>query len=103
MITITGSSRSLLHGLSQSREYLYSVIESMNVKDGGFISLLTQIHKALNRRTSEEMLGMRFKPYMTLGFIRYHPGNTQQEIESARFTDSISDVLHLTVTDVVHI
>ena len=67
----------------------------MNAKDGGFISLLTQVHKALNRRTSEEMLGMRFKPYMTLGFIREHPGITQQEIESALFMDANSVVLIL--------
>ena len=67
----------------------------MNVKDGGFISLLTQVHKALNRRTGEELLGMRFKPYMTLGFIRDHPGITQQEIESALFMDANSVVLIL--------
>jgi MarR family transcriptional regulator, temperature-dependent positive regulator of motility len=95
MITITGSSRSLLHGLSGDREYLYSVIESINVKDGGFISLLTQIHKAVNRRTGEELLGMRFKPYMTLGFIRDHPGVTQQEIETTLFMDANSVVLIL--------
>jgi DNA-binding MarR family transcriptional regulator len=67
----------------------------MNVKDGGFISLLTQIHKALNRRTGEELLGMRFKPYMTLGFIRDHPGVTQQEIETTLFMDANSVVLIL--------
>jgi len=74
----------------------------MNVKeegrqrhDGGFVSLLTQVHKALNRRTGEELLGMRFKPYMTLGFIRDHPGITQQEIESALFMDANSVVLIL--------
>ena len=69
----------------------------MNVKkDGaGFVSLLTQIHKALNRRTGEEILGMRFKPYMTLGYIRDHPGTTQQELESALFMDANSVVLIL--------
>lgn len=65
-------------------------------KDGpGFVSLLTQIHKALNRRTGEELLGMRFKPYMTLGYIRDHPGTTQQELESAMFMDANSVVLIL--------
>jgi DNA-binding MarR family transcriptional regulator len=65
-------------------------------KDGtGFVSLLTQIHKALNRRTGEELLGMRFKPYMTLGYIRDHPGTTQQELESALFMDANSVVLIL--------
>jgi DNA-binding MarR family transcriptional regulator len=64
-------------------------------RDGGFVSLLTQIHKALNRRTGEELLGMRFKPYMTLGYIRDHPGTTQQELESAMFMDANSVVLIL--------
>jgi len=74
----------------------------MNVKeegrqrhDSGFVSLLTQVHKALNRRTGEELLGMRFKPYMTLGFIGDHPGISQQEIESALFMDANSVVLIL--------
>ena len=67
----------------------------MNVKDGGFISLLTQVHKALNRRTGEELLGMRFKPYMTLGFIRDHPGITQQEIETGLWMDANTVVLIL--------
>jgi DNA-binding MarR family transcriptional regulator len=78
------------------------MIESMDVReegrqrhDGGFVSLLTQVHKALNRRTGEELLGMRFKPYMTLGFIRDHPGISQQEIESALFMDANSVVLIL--------
>jgi MarR family transcriptional regulator, temperature-dependent positive regulator of motility len=78
------------------------MIESMDVKeegrqrhDGGFVSLLTQVHKALNRRTGEELLGMRFKPYMTLGFIHDHPGISQQEIESALFMDANSVVLIL--------
>ncbi|HEY3085982.1 MAG TPA: MarR family winged helix-turn-helix transcriptional regulator [Candidatus Dormibacteraeota bacterium] len=64
-------------------------------RDGGFVSLLTQIHKAVNRRTGEELLGMRFKPYMTLGYIRDHPGITQQELESALFMDANSVVLIL--------
>jgi MarR family transcriptional regulator, temperature-dependent positive regulator of motility len=81
---------------------LYSMIESMDVKDGGFVSLLTQIHKAVNRRTSEEILGMRFKPYMTLGFVRDHPGVTQQEIESALFMDANSVVLILNELEAAH-
>ena len=73
----------------------------MDVRSGeprsepGFVSLLTQVHKALNRRTSEELLGMRFKLYMTLGYIRDHAGTTQQELESAMFIDANSVVLIL--------
>jgi DNA-binding MarR family transcriptional regulator len=63
--------------------------------DGGFVSLLTQVHKAINRRTDEHLLGMRFKPYMTLGYIRDHPGTSQQELESALFMDANSVVLIL--------
>ena len=71
-------------------------------RDGGFVSLLTQVHKALNRRTDEELLGMRFKPYMTLGYIRDHPGTTQQEIESSLFMDANSVVLLLNELEAAH-
>jgi DNA-binding MarR family transcriptional regulator len=69
----------------------------MNVKKGdpGFVSLLTQVHKALNRRTGEELLGMRFKAYMALGYVRDHAGTTQQELESAFLMDANSVVLML--------
>lgn len=84
------------------------MIESIDVKngeprrDGGFISLMTQIYKALNRRTGEELLGMRFKPYMTLGYIRDHPGTTQQELESSLFMDANSVVLILNELEAAH-
>ncbi len=68
---------------------------SVTKADPGFVSLLLQIHKALNRRTGEEILGMRLKPYITLGYIRDHPGTTQQELESALFMDANSVVLIL--------
>lgn len=71
------------------------VKKDVGAADGGFVSLLTQVHKALNRRTGEEILGMRFKPYMTLGYIRDHPGTSQQELESALFMDANSVVLIL--------
>jgi DNA-binding MarR family transcriptional regulator len=61
----------------------------------GFVSLLTQLYKALNRRATDELLGMRFKPYMTLGYIRDHPGTTQQELESALLMDANTVVLIL--------
>jgi DNA-binding MarR family transcriptional regulator len=75
------------------------MIESMDVKDErpnvGVVSLFTQIQKAFNRRTGEDVLGMRLKPYMTLGFIRDHPGTSQQELESALFLDANTVVLLL--------
>jgi DNA-binding MarR family transcriptional regulator len=63
--------------------------------DPGLVSLLTQLQKALHRRSSEELLGMRLKPYMALGYIRDHPGATQQELENALFMDANSVVLIL--------
>jgi DNA-binding MarR family transcriptional regulator len=73
----------------------------MNVKtdgprsDAGLVSLLTQLQKALHRRSSEDLLGMRLKPYMALGYIREHPGATQQELENALFMDANAVVLIL--------
>src|SRR5258708_32842668 len=73
----------------------------MNVKtdgprsDPGLVSLLTQLQKALHRRSSEDLLGMRLKPYMALGYIREHPGATQQELENALFMDANAVVLIL--------
>jgi DNA-binding MarR family transcriptional regulator len=73
----------------------------VNVKDGergpqvGLVSLLVQLNKAIHRRSTEEMLGMRLKAYMTLGYIRDHPGATQQELETALVMDANSVVLIL--------
>jgi DNA-binding MarR family transcriptional regulator len=61
----------------------------------GLVSVMTQLSKALHRRSTEELLGMRLKPYMALGYIRDHPGATQQELESALFIDANSVVLML--------
>jgi DNA-binding MarR family transcriptional regulator len=61
----------------------------------GLVTLLTNLSKALHRRSSEELLGMRLKPYMALGYMGDHPGVTQQELESALFMDANSVVLIL--------
>jgi DNA-binding MarR family transcriptional regulator len=61
----------------------------------GLVSLVTQLNKAIHRRSSEELLGMRVKPYIALGFIRDHPGVTQQELEAAMFMDANAVVLLL--------
>src|SRR6266704_2197426 len=49
----------------------------------GLIALVTQISKALNRRTSEELLGMRLKQFMVLGYVRDRGSVSQQEMEAA--------------------
>jgi DNA-binding MarR family transcriptional regulator len=69
----------------------------MNVKDGerGLVSMLVQLNKTLHRRSTEEMLGMRLKAYMTLGYIRDHTGATQQELETGLVLDANSVVLIL--------
>jgi DNA-binding MarR family transcriptional regulator len=56
---------------------------------------VTQLNKAIHRRSSEELLGMRVKPYIALGFIRDHPGVSQQELETAMFMDANGVVLLL--------
>ena len=69
----------------------------MDVKDGerGLVSMLVQLNKTLHRRSTEEMLGMRLKPYLTLGYIRDHPGTTQHEIENGLVLDANTVVLML--------
>ena len=63
--------------------------------DRGLVSLVTQLSKALHRLSSEELLGMRLKAYMALGYIRDHPGATQQELENALLMDANSVVIIL--------
>ena len=63
--------------------------------DPGIVSLVTQLNKTVHRLASEELLGMRLKPYMALGYIRDHPGTTQQELENGLFMDANTVVLIL--------
>jgi DNA-binding MarR family transcriptional regulator len=64
-------------------------------RDPGLVSLLVQLNKAVHRRSTDEMLGMRLKAYMTLSYVRDHPGATQQELETAMVMDANSVVLIL--------
>ena len=59
------------------------VVKMEREPDSGLIALITQISKALHRRTSEELLGMRLKQFMLLGYVRDHGngGVSQQELE----------------------
>jgi len=73
----------------------------MNVNDSekrlhrGLVSLVTQLSKALHRRSTDELLGMRLKAYMALGYVRDHPGTTQQELENGLWMDANTVVLIL--------
>ena len=71
------------------------VNDSVKRSDGGFVSLVTQLSKLLHRRSTEELLGMRLKAYMALGYIRDHPGTTQQELENGLWMDANTVVLIL--------
>jgi len=61
----------------------------------GLVAQITQISKALHRRTGEELLGMRLKQFMLLGYVRDHQSVTQQELEAALLMDANGVVLLL--------
>jgi len=67
----------------------------MRQNGAGLIALLTQINKALHRRTTEELLGMRLKQFMTLGYVRDRGSVSQQELEAAMLIDANAVVLLL--------
>lgn len=64
-------------------------------RDLGLVTLLTQISKALHRRTTEELLGMRLKAFLVLGLVRERGGVSQQELETALLMDANTVVLLL--------
>src|SRR5438445_13771434 len=61
----------------------------------GLIALLTQLSKSFNRRSTEEMLGMRLKEFLVLSYLRDHLGTTQQELGEAMLLDPNTVVLLL--------
>jgi len=67
----------------------------MRESGAGLIALVTQINKALHRRTTEELLGMRLKQFMTLGYVRDRGSVSQQELETAMLIDANAVVLLL--------
>src|SRR4029077_3177076 len=67
--------------------------------DTGLIALLTQISKALHRRTSEELLGMRLKQFLLLGYVGERGSVSQQELETGLVMDANSVVLLLNETE----
>jgi DNA-binding MarR family transcriptional regulator len=70
-------------------------MESGSRSDIGLIALLIQINKALHRRTSEELLGMRLKLFLLLGYVRDRGAVSQQELETGLLMDANSVVLLL--------
>ena len=67
--------------------------------DTGLIALLTQISKALHRRTSEDLLGMRLKQFLLLGYVGERGAVSQQELETGLVMDANSVVLLLNETE----
>ena len=74
-------------------------MESGPGSDAGLIALLIQINKALHRRTSEELLGMRLKAFLLLGYVRDRGAVSQQELEAGLLMDGNSVVLLLNETE----
>ncbi len=68
---------------------------TMKESGTGLVAQLTQISKALHRRTGEELLGMRLNAFMLLGYVQDHPGASQQELETALLMDANGVVLLL--------
>lgn len=64
-------------------------------RDPGLVALLTQVSKALHRRTSEDLLGMRLKAFLVLAHLRDRGSVSQQELESALMIDANTVVLLL--------
>lgn len=61
----------------------------------GLITLLTRLSKALNKRTSEAVLGMRLRQFHALGYLREHQGVSQQDLGEAMLIDDNGVVLLL--------
>ncbi|HXZ61919.1 MAG TPA: MarR family transcriptional regulator [Acidimicrobiales bacterium] len=58
-----------------------------HTRDAGVTVLLTQLTKAVYRRASEAALGMRFKEFVALAYLRAQSGLTQHELGEAILVD----------------
>jgi DNA-binding MarR family transcriptional regulator len=61
----------------------------------GTIVLLTRLAKAVHRRSSEELLGMRLRQFVLLSYLRNSGATPQQEIAEAMLLDANNLVLML--------
>jgi DNA-binding MarR family transcriptional regulator len=66
-----------------------------NASGPGLITLLSRLSKALIKRTSEAVLGMRWRQFYALGYLRERPGVSQQELGEAMMLDDNAVVLLL--------
>jgi DNA-binding MarR family transcriptional regulator len=68
----------------------------MEARSGrGLVELLLQVSKALHRRTSEELEGIRLKPFLALAHLSDRGSVSQHELETALLIDANSVVLIL--------
>jgi DNA-binding MarR family transcriptional regulator len=61
----------------------------------GTIVLLTRLAKAVHRRSSEDILGMRLRQFVLLSYLRDRAATPQQEICEALWLDANNLVLML--------
>src|ERR1700680_2807519 len=61
----------------------------------GLISWLSRLSKGLNKRTSEAVLGMSWRQFHTLSYLRERPSASQQELGEGMMLDDNQVVLLL--------
>jgi DNA-binding MarR family transcriptional regulator len=61
----------------------------------GSLALLTRLAKLVYRRSSEEQLGMSLRHFVTLSYLREHPGAAQQDLGDVFCIDASNLVLLL--------
>lgn len=61
----------------------------------GSMVLLTQLSRVVYRRSTEQLLGMRLKPYMALRYLRGTPACAQQALGESLMMDANNLVLLL--------
>lgn len=65
-------------------------------RDGAsLIALLTQLNKYFHRRSTEELLGMRWKEFVVLSKLADHGATTQQDLGEAMLMDANTVVILL--------
>jgi DNA-binding MarR family transcriptional regulator len=67
----------------------------MRSEGPGLVELLTQLTKAFQKRTSEEVLGMKLRQYLALSKVLAHPGMSQQDLAEMLLYDANAVVLLL--------
>jgi DNA-binding MarR family transcriptional regulator len=63
--------------------------------DTGVTVLLTQLTKAVYRRTAEAELGMRYREFVALGYLHSHSGISQHELGEVLLMDANNLVIVL--------